>query len=102
VGIGVSHLSKNPTVSNEWTVWEGGISNTQHLPSNAQATFQRVLDSVRGPEMESFALAYLDDIVVIGQTKQEELEKLREVMRRLRKANLRTWSSLYERMRRAC
>jgi len=25
VGIGVSNLSKIPTVSNGWTLWEGGI-----------------------------------------------------------------------------
>jgi len=30
-------------------------------------TFQRALDSVIGPELDPFALACLDDIVVIGR-----------------------------------
>jgi len=52
------------------------------------ATFQRALDSVIGPEMVPFAFEYLDGIVVIVRTKQEHLEKIREVMQRLRKENL--------------
>jgi len=39
------------------------------------ATFQRALDSVIGTEMEPFAFAYLDEIVVIGGTKRGHLEK---------------------------
>jgi len=53
------------------------------------ATFQSALDSVIGPEMEPFAFAYLDDFVVISRTKKEHVEDLREVMRRLRRTNLK-------------
>ncbi|KAH8357343.1 hypothetical protein KR084_011488, partial [Drosophila pseudotakahashii] len=66
----------------QWKVMPFGLHT-------APATFQRALDSVIGPEMEPFAFAYLDDIVVIGRTKREHMEKLQEVMNRLRKANLK-------------
>ena len=35
------------------------------------------------------ALVYLDDIIVFGDTFEEELERLREVLCRLRDANLK-------------
>ncbi|KAM8702429.1 hypothetical protein ACLKA7_007760 [Drosophila subpalustris] len=55
----------------------------------APATFQRELDGVIGPEMELYAFAYLDDIIVIGATLEEHANNLRDVLKRLRKANLR-------------
>ncbi|KAM8701962.1 hypothetical protein ACLKA7_001273 [Drosophila subpalustris] len=58
------------------------------LPS-ACATFQRALDTVIGPEMEPHAFAYLDDIDVIGATKEQHIANLREVFRRLKAANLK-------------
>ncbi|TDG38097.1 hypothetical protein AWZ03_015481, partial [Drosophila navojoa] len=48
------------------------------------ATSQRVLDQIIGPEMMLHAFAYLDDIIVIGRTRQEHMNNLREVFRRLR------------------
>ncbi|KAL7725322.1 hypothetical protein ACLKA6_012651 [Drosophila palustris] len=39
--------------------------------------------------MELHAFAYLDDIIVIGATLEEHAKNLREVLKRLRKANLR-------------
>ncbi|KAL7723629.1 hypothetical protein ACLKA6_003100 [Drosophila palustris] len=56
---------------------------------SAPATFQRALDSVIGPDMEPFAFAYLDDIIVSGATLEEHVHNLGEVLRRLRQANLR-------------
>ncbi|KAM8701681.1 hypothetical protein ACLKA7_004876 [Drosophila subpalustris] len=50
---------------------------------------QRALDMVIGPEMKPHAFAYLDDIVLIGATKEQHVENLREVFRRLRAANLK-------------
>ncbi len=55
---------------------------------SASATFQRLLDTVIGPEMEPYAFAYLDDIVVIGETTEERVRHLEEVFRRFLKANL--------------
>lgn len=55
---------------------------------SAPATFQRLLDSIIGPDLEPHAFAYLDDIIVLGETFEGHLENLREVFRRLRAANL--------------
>ncbi|KRK05548.1 uncharacterized protein Dyak_GE28019, partial [Drosophila yakuba] len=66
----------------QWTVMPFGLTT-------APATFQRALDNIIGPEMEPFAFAYLDDIIVIGRTKEEHLAKLKEVFSRLQRANLR-------------
>ncbi|XP_044757783.1 uncharacterized protein LOC123315941 [Coccinella septempunctata] len=49
---------------------------------SAPASFQRLLDRVIGPEMEPDAFAYLDDIVVLGETLDEHLDNLRKVFRR--------------------
>lgn len=55
----------------------------------APATFQRLLDSVIGPDLEPHAFAYLDDIVVASATMDEHIRHLQEVFKRLRQANLR-------------
>ncbi|KAL7726132.1 hypothetical protein ACLKA6_002602 [Drosophila palustris] len=52
-------------------------------------TGDRALDGVIGPDMEPHAFAYLDDIIVIGSSMKEHAANLREVLRRLREANLR-------------
>lgn len=70
----------------------GGLFQWRVMPfglHSAPATFQRALDSVIGPELEPFAFAYLDDIIVIGRTLDEHLANLQEVFHRLRSANLR-------------
>ena len=36
--------------------------------TNAPATFQRLVDSLIGPEMEPHAFAYLDDIIIVTET----------------------------------
>ncbi|KAL7726715.1 hypothetical protein ACLKA6_012792 [Drosophila palustris] len=55
----------------QWRVMPFGLHS-------ACATLQRALDTVIGPEMEPHAFAYLDDIVVIGATKEQHVENLRE------------------------
>jgi hypothetical protein len=47
------------------------------------------MDRVIGPELDPYCFAYLDDIVVLGETFEQHLEVLQEVFRRLRAANLR-------------
>ncbi|KMQ85297.1 reverse ribonuclease integrase, partial [Lasius niger] len=59
------------------------------LVSLAPATFQRLLDTVLGPELEPHVLVYLDDIIVASNTFEEHLRHLTEVFRRLRQARLR-------------
>ncbi|XP_036345727.1 uncharacterized protein LOC118754970, partial [Rhagoletis pomonella] len=63
----------------QWRVMPFGLHS-------APATFQRALDQVIGPEMEPYAFAYLDDIIVIGSTFDEHVEHLRAVLRRLQRA----------------
>ncbi|XP_064552259.1 LOW QUALITY PROTEIN: uncharacterized protein LOC135438069 [Drosophila montana] len=76
-----------------FTVPGRGIFQWRVMPfglHSACATFQRALDTVIGPEMEPNAFAYLDDIVVIGATKEQHVNTIcRPVFRRLRAANLK-------------
>ena len=55
--------------------------------SGAPATFQRMMDSlVCG--LESFAAAYLDDLVIHSQSWVDHLQHIRHVLQRLREAGL--------------
>ena len=57
--------------------------------TNAPATFQRLMESVlRGLQWEE-CLLYLDDIIVVGSSVEQCLERLRHVFQRLRQANLK-------------
>lgn len=56
---------------------------------SAPATFQRIMDTVIGPELADFAIVYLDDIIIISSSFSEHLEHLRTVFQRLKNANLR-------------
>lgn len=56
---------------------------------SAPATFQRLLDTIIGPDLESKAIAYLDDIVILGKTFEEHINLLEEVFKRLRQAGLK-------------
>jgi hypothetical protein len=56
---------------------------------SAPASFQRLMNRVMGPELDPYCFAYLDDIVVLGETFEQHLKVLQEVFRRLRAANLR-------------
>ena len=56
---------------------------------SAPATFQRLLDSVLGPELEPHVFVYLDDIIIASPTFGDHLKHLAEVFRRLRDAKLR-------------
>lgn len=55
---------------------------------SAPATFQRLLDTIIGPEFEPYAFAYLDDLVLISSTFSDHLALLNEVFHRLRSAGL--------------
>ncbi|KMQ87188.1 reverse ribonuclease integrase [Lasius niger] len=75
-----------------FTVTGKGLMQFRTMPfglHSAPATFQRLLDSVLGPELEPNVLVYLDDIVVASQTFDDHLQHLAEIFRRLRDANLR-------------
>jgi transposase InsO family protein len=75
-----------------FTVPSRGLYQFRVMPfglHSAPATFQRLMDRVIGPELDPYCFAYLDDIVVLGETFEQHLQVLQEVFRRLRAANLR-------------
>ena len=66
----------------QWRVMPFGLSN-------APATFERLMETVLSGLHWQSALVYLDDIVVFGRSFAEKLDRLREVLCRLRRANLK-------------
>lgn len=56
---------------------------------SAPATFQRLLDTILGPELEPHVFVYLDDIIICNNNFDEHLATLREVFQRIREARLR-------------
>lgn len=74
-----------------FTVPGQGLFQFRRMPfglHNAPATWQRLIDSVLGPELEPYVLVYLDDIVIVTKTFEEHLKILEEVFKRLRDAKL--------------
>ena len=68
-----------------------GLYHFTRMPyglTGAPATFQRLLDRLIGPEMEPFAFAYLDDIVIATPTFEEHITWLNRVMDRITSAGL--------------
>ena len=55
---------------------------------NAPVTFQILMSKVLKELINQKCMVYLDDILVMGRTFTEHLENLREVLQRLREANL--------------
>ena len=69
-----------------------GLWHWRVLPfglTNAPATFERLMETVLSGLHWQSALVYLDDIVVFGRSFTEKLDRLREVLWRLRQANLK-------------
>ncbi|KMQ90282.1 enzymatic polyprotein endonuclease reverse [Lasius niger] len=56
---------------------------------NAPATFQRLMNSVLTEIQGLRCLVYLDDIVIYGSSLEDHNKRLTEVLRRLRKNNLK-------------
>jgi len=75
-----------------FTVPGRGLMQFRVMPfglHSAPATFQRLLDTVLGPELEPHVFVYLDDIIVASQTLDDHLCHLKEVFTRLRRARLK-------------
>ena len=66
----------------QWRVMPFGLCN-------APATFERLMEVVLSGLHWQTLLVYLDDIVVFGKSFQDELERLREVLKRMRGAGLK-------------
>ena len=56
--------------------------------TGAPATFQRLIDKILGDDLKGKAFAYLDDIIIIGETFEEHFEILQLILRRLKEAGL--------------
>ncbi|KRZ69679.1 Transposon Ty3-G Gag-Pol polyprotein [Trichinella papuae] len=68
---------------------------------NAPATFQRLMETaLRGLTWKA-CLVYLDDIIVFGKTEKEHLERLEEVLSRLRAVGLKVKPGKCQLMRRS-
>lgn len=57
-------------------------------PCGAPATFQRLQDSLIGPDLVPYAYSYLDDIILVSETFEEHLALLRLILERLAAAGL--------------
>ena len=66
----------------EWTVMPFGLCN-------APSTFARLMELVLKGLHWKICLIYLDDVIVMGRTFEEELERLKEVFERLARAGLK-------------
>ena len=66
----------------QWRVMPFGLCN-------APATFERLMETVLSGLHWQSALVYLDDIIVFGRTFEEKMERLREVLLRIRQSNLK-------------
>ncbi|XP_067620077.1 uncharacterized protein [Eurosta solidaginis] len=85
-------MEENSKQYTAFTVPGRGLYQWKVMPfglHSAPATFQRALDHVIGPELEPYAFAYLDDIIITSKTLEEHIRHLAEVFQRLRGANLK-------------
>lgn len=74
-----------------FTVPSRGLFQFKRMPfglHNAPATFQRLVDTLFGPELEPYILKYLDDIIIATPTLEKHFEVLELVFQRLKEANL--------------
>ena len=88
ITISVSHM--NPELSqHSWCQWANGSSNI-HLfgLSQAPAYFQLLIDKVL-MGCSSFAMGYLDDIIIFSKSEEEHLQHLEEIFTQLRKFGLK-------------
>ncbi|KRY50261.1 Retrovirus-related Pol polyprotein from transposon 17.6 [Trichinella britovi] len=68
---------------------------------NALPTFQRLMESALRGLISKTCLVYLDNIIVFGRTEEEHLERLEEVLLRLRAVGLKVKLGKCQLMRRS-
>ena len=56
---------------------------------NAPSTFERLMEMVLSGLQWQICLVYLDDIIIFGRTIDEELERLQQVLERIRKTGMK-------------
>uniref|UniRef100_A0A1Y1JVH7 RNA-directed DNA polymerase n=1 Tax=Photinus pyralis TaxID=7054 RepID=A0A1Y1JVH7_PHOPY len=72
-----------------FTVPGRGLFQFRRMPfglTNAPATFQRIIDTVLGPELQPNVLVYLDDVIIVSQDFDSHLRILQTVFDKLRAA----------------
>jgi transposase InsO family protein len=57
--------------------------------TNAPATFQRFINEVLGEHLDVFVVAYLDDILIFSQTKEQHVEHVQTILKKLHHAKLK-------------
>ena len=75
-----------------FTVGNLGFYEFTRMPfglCNVPATFQRLMQNMLGELNLTYCIIYLDDVIVYGRTEEEHLERLRIVLERFRKFNLK-------------
>ncbi|KAL7290438.1 hypothetical protein TKK_0016126 [Trichogramma kaykai] len=85
------NLDKNSRPITAFTVPGLGLYQYKSMPlglSYAGATFQRLIDMIVTPELEPYAFAYLDDIIIATESFDEHIRVLKEILTRPNKANL--------------
>ena len=76
-----------------FTVGSMGVYEFLRMPyglCNAPATFQRLMQNCLGELNLTYALIYLDDVIVYSKTKEEHLVRLRAVLERIHGARSET------------
>lgn len=70
-------LKEESSEATAFTVPGMGLFQFTRMPyglCNAGATFQRLIDDIIGPELEPYALSYLDDIIIVTETFEEHVK----------------------------
>lgn len=86
--IPLSETSKEYTA---FTVPGRGLYQFKRMPfglHSGGATWQRLIDLIIGPELEPYAFAYLDDIIIVTETFEEHLRILNLIFDRLQQAGI--------------
>ncbi|GFS97538.1 retrovirus-related Pol polyprotein from transposon 17.6 [Trichonephila clavipes] len=68
---------------------------------NAPATFKRLMETVIGRLSYEACLVYLDGIIILGRSFEENLKNIRRVLQKLKEANLKLSPSKCHLFRRA-
>jgi len=65
----------------EWIVMPFGLCN-------APSTFQSLINRVLGSDMDECCMAYLDDIIIFSETREQHVKDVAKMLRKLRVANI--------------